>query len=115
MILRPLEMCGSSMGIFFSEVLEPLPLLWKVPVLVVCALAVLLLLVMLCRYRIKSPLLFAIEPTSSSLARRKKQPKAEPLPYPTTPNQIDHIEGAVDRRPEEGPVKRQPWMCPKCD
>ncbi len=142
MVLRPLEMCGASMGVFFSEVLAPLPLLWKVPVLVVCAVAVLLLMLMACRlvssspspwetrklmhlfsfcsrYSVKSPLLFSIEPSQKPKSTKKRKTSSsvaapEALPYPTTPNQIDHIEdsavsGGNGGSGDTSHIRRSPW------
>ena len=47
-VLRPLEMMGATVGVFFAEVLAPLPLMWKLPVMVMVAVAVLLVLLMAC-------------------------------------------------------------------
>ena len=97
-ILRPLEMFGSSVGVFFSEILSSdVPLLWKAPILIIAAVIILLIVLMACRYKIKSPMLFSIEPCSSSPVDKAKnvlkkpdvvpQPvedasRVEPLPYP---------------------------------
>ncbi len=120
LVLRPLEMCGASVGLFFSDVLAPIPLVWKLPVLAVAAAAVFFLLLMACGYRVKSPLLFSIEPASSKKTKKEKRPPKTPesLPYPTSPNMIDEIEdNALNRsvvNPSEesessGAVRRGPW------
>lgn len=49
-VLRPLEVLGSSIGIFFSGILEPIPIFWKIPVLIVGLIVIVLLLLMGCRY-----------------------------------------------------------------
>ena len=48
-VLRPLEMCGASLGTFFNEILAPMPLLWKIPVLIIGMIIILLVLLMSCR------------------------------------------------------------------
>lgn len=111
-ILRPLEILGSSLGIFFNEILAPIPLLWKIPVLIVAVVLILFVLLMACRYKVKSPLLFSIEPSSRSKSKRlrnassgdeeedggskkitdeRRKKSNEPLPYPTGPTMIDHL------------------------
>ena len=74
-ILRPLEIAGTSigkstilvkiqsirlnekvsilysLGVFFNELIAPIPFFWKVPVLVIGAAIILLLVVMACGYR----------------------------------------------------------------
>ena len=74
-ILRPLEIAGTSIGkftilvniqrirlnkqvcilyssgVFFNELIAPIPFFWKVPVLVIGAAILLLLVVMACGYR----------------------------------------------------------------
>ena len=74
-ILRPLEIAGTSIGkstilvkiqsirlnekvwilyssgVFFNELIAPIPFFWKVPVLVIGAAIILLLVVMACGYR----------------------------------------------------------------
>ena len=76
-ILRPLEVAGTSIGkftilvniqmirlnkqvcilyssgVFFNELIAPIPFFWKVPVLVIGAAIILLLVVMACGYRDK--------------------------------------------------------------
>ncbi len=126
MVLRPLEMCGASAGLFLSEVIAPLPLVWKLPAMAVAAVAILLLLLMACGYKVRSPLLlFSIEPSTEKRRKIKKSPSvpAAPLPYPTVPNEIDHIESSKESNnlpspppvpgEEEGEdggvVRRSPW------
>lgn len=66
-----------------------MPLIWKIPVLIIGALIIVLLILMTCRYSIKSPLLLSIEPSSSGSSIKKalksKKDKQEPLPYPEQP------------------------------
>ncbi len=115
-VLRPLEVFGGSVGVFFAELLSPLPVAWKIPVLVIGAAVILLLVIMLCGYRIRS-LMFSIEPggggstdsgprnANASLAtklgealeeNRKKrveqQRRSEPLPYPKDPSTLKWVE-----------------------
>ena len=69
-ILHPIEIAGTSIGkcthfyrllnvlcylclsgVFFNELIAPIPFFWKVPVLVIGAAVILLLVVMACGYR----------------------------------------------------------------
>lgn len=89
-VLRPLEMFGGSVGVFFTDILAPVPLVWKVPVLIVGAVIIVMIVLMACRYKIKSPLLFSIEPCSNSPLKKKKLKANNPdsLPYPANEPQL---------------------------
>ena len=52
MILLDIQVCTLySSGVFFNELIAPIPFFWKVPVLVIGAAIILLLVVMACGYR----------------------------------------------------------------
>ena len=61
-LVVPGRACGESLGAFYSSLLAPLPLVWKVPGLVLATVVLLALLLLLCGYEFNIPFLLSIRP-----------------------------------------------------
>jgi Ca2+/Na+ antiporter len=94
-VLSPLRAVGHFVGLFFGEVLAPIPLAWKIPVLIIVFVLFAFVLLMACRYKISSPLLLRIEPSHSGERSKASfcvpSDKKEALPYPTEETQLDRL------------------------
>ena len=74
-ILRPLQLLGESLGIYYKTLLDPLPLVWKIPCLLLGTLVLCLLFLLTFRYSITTPFgIVTIEPSSKS---KNKSVKSE--------------------------------------
>ena len=71
-VLRPLQLLGESLGIYYKTLLEPLPLVWKIPVLLVGTMILCFVCLLMFRYRIKAPFsILTIEPSSNRQSKRR--------------------------------------------
>jgi len=61
-LVIPARTVGQSLGSYYNSILAPVPLMWKVPVLVLATLLLVLLLLVCCRYEFKIPFLLTIQP-----------------------------------------------------
>jgi len=68
-IILPAQTVGQALGSYYTCLLEPLPLVWKVPVLLAATVLVVLLMLISCGYEFKIPFLLSITPKSKSNAR----------------------------------------------
>eukprot|EP00092_Neocalanus_flemingeri_P005058 GFUD01005439.1.p1 GENE.GFUD01005439.1~~GFUD01005439.1.p1 ORF type:complete len:430 (+),score=115.41 GFUD01005439.1:118-1407(+) len=61
-IVLPAETLGLALGSYYTCLLEPLPWVWKVPVLVLATILVLFILLLTCGYEFRIPFLLSIGP-----------------------------------------------------
>jgi len=61
-IVLPAQTLGLALGSYYTCLLEPLPWVWKIPVLVLATIMVLFLLLLTCGYEFKIPFLLSIGP-----------------------------------------------------
>jgi hypothetical protein len=62
LVVRPVEALGTALGRFFTNVIDPIPFAWKLPILILCVLILVIALLLYCRYEVGCPLLFYIKP-----------------------------------------------------
>ena len=64
-VLRPLQLLGESLGIYYKTLLDPLPLVWKIPCLLTGTFFLCFLFLLTFRYSITTPFgIVTIEPSS---------------------------------------------------
>ena len=103
-LVAPARALGQAAAAFYTHLLLPLPLVWKAPILLLATLLLLILLLLLCGYEFSVPFLLSIRP---GRRRRRSEERAQlnspssPLPYPTSPNQLDHLVDPATGRPGE--------------
>ena len=74
-VLRPLQLLGESLGIYYKTLLDPLPLVWKIPCLLSGTFFLCFLFLLTFRYSITTPFgIVTIEPSSQ---RKKEAIKAD--------------------------------------
>ena len=74
-VLRPLQLLGESLGIYYKTLLDPLPLVWKIPCLLTGTFFLCFLFLLTFRYSITTPFgIVTIEPSSK---RKQEAIKAE--------------------------------------
>merc|ERR1739838_197051 len=61
-IVLPAQTLGLALGSYYTCLLEPLPWVWKIPVLVLATIMVLFFLLLTCGYEFKIPFLLSIGP-----------------------------------------------------
>ena len=64
-LVIPAQTCGLALGSFYLHILEPLPWVWKAPVLVLATVVVLFSLLLCCGYEFSIPFLLRIGPDRS--------------------------------------------------
>ena len=106
-VLRPLNVLGQHVGGFYTHLLEPLPWVWKLPVLLLATAVILVVILIAFRYKFNFGFnLFSLEPcqeqpsSQSRLSAEDNKPvplpyNPEPLPYNAQPNLLDTL---VDNR-----------------
>lgn len=62
-LVVPGKACGEGLGSFYTQLLHPLPYVWKIPVLILATLVLLFLLLLLCGYEFKIPFLLSVRPS----------------------------------------------------
>ena len=73
-VLRPLQLLGESLGVYYKTLLDPLPLVWKIPCLLLGTLILCFLCLLIFRYRIKAPFsILTIEPSSSNKQNKRRR------------------------------------------
>ena len=65
-VIIPAETIGTAMGSYYTCLLQPLPWVWKLPVLLLATLSLLFLLLLLCGYEFTIPFLLRIGPNKQS-------------------------------------------------
>lgn len=98
-IVLPAQTFGTAFGCYYSNLLEPLPWLWKVPVLVTATMFILFIFLVAYGYEFRIPFLLRIGPaaiTSSTTDSKasciySEQPKDRGLPYPIDKTRIDEL------------------------
>ena len=56
-LVAPGQACGESLAGFYSQLLEPLPLLWQLPIIGLATLLLVIMLLLVFGYEISAPLL----------------------------------------------------------
>merc|ERR1719432_294882 len=62
-LVAPSRACGESLASFYTHLLQPLPLLWKMPIMVLATILIVVVLLLLCGYELSIPFLLSIRPT----------------------------------------------------
>jgi len=70
-IIIPAQSLGTALGSFYHNLLEPLPWVWKVPILIVATIVILFLLLLLSGYEFSIPFLLRICPGQQKKRKRK--------------------------------------------
>ena len=73
-VLRPLQLLGESLGIYYKTLLDPLPLMWKIPILFTGTVVLCFLFCLTFRYSITTP--FGIVTIAPSSKNKNKAPKS---------------------------------------
>lgn len=109
-LVAPARALGQAAAAFYSHLLLPLPLVWKAPILLLATLLLLILLLLLCGYEFSVPFLLSIRPGKRRRSEERVQlassSPSSPLPYPTFPNQLDHLVDPDTRGEGESPWRR---------
>ena len=74
-VLRPLQLLGESLGIYYKTLLDPLPLVWKIPCLLAGTFFLCFLFLLTFRYSITTP--FGIVTIEPSGQKRKEAIKTD--------------------------------------
>ena len=75
-VLRPLNVLGQHLGNFYANLLEPLPWVWKLPVLLLATTIIVVVILIAFRYRLNFGFnLFCLEPTSHKSLSKSEEPK----------------------------------------
>ena len=80
-VMRPLQLLGESLGIYYKTLLDPLPLVWKIPILFTGTIFLCFLFLLIFRYSITTPFgIMSIQPCSNkqpqSVKRKSSSSKA---------------------------------------
>ena len=67
-LVAPGKVCGESLASFYTHLLQPLPVLWKMPIMVLATILLVVMLLLLCGYELSIPFLLSIRP-----AKKQKQ------------------------------------------
>ena len=122
-VIIPAETVGTALGSYYTCLLQPLPWVWRLPVLLLATLSTLFPLLLVCGYELRIPFLLRIGPNKSSVTSTDNPPSVErPVanvcldshpsqecdmtdrglslpPYPQHRNELDHIiDGATNTR-----------------
>ena len=65
-VIIPAETVGTAMGSYYTCLLQPLPWVWKLPVLLLATLTLLFILLLVCGYEFSIPFLLRIGPNTQS-------------------------------------------------
>ena len=77
-VLRPLNVLGQHLGNFYANLLEPLPWVWKLPVLLVATTIIVIVILIAFRYKLNFGFnLFCLEPTSQKSLSQSEEPKKD--------------------------------------
>ena len=77
-VLRPLNVLGQHLGNFYANLLEPLPWVWKLPVLLLATTIIVVVILIAFRYRLNFGFnLFCLEPTSYKSLSQSEEPKKD--------------------------------------
>ena len=112
-VLRPLNVLGKQVGAFYTNLLEPLPWVWKLPVLILATLIIIVLILIAFRYKFNFGFnLFSLEPCQPSGNAKKVKHDPVPLPYETGPlppynTQPNLLDNLIDNRFKDGDTT--PW------
>ena len=75
-VLRPLNVLGQHLGNFYANLLEPLPWVWKLPVLLVATTIIVIVILIAFRYKLNFGFnLFCLEPTSYKSLSQSEESK----------------------------------------
>jgi len=67
-LVAPGKACGESLAGFYTHLLQPLPVLWKMPIMILATILIVVLLLLVCGYELSIPFLLSIRP-----AKKQKQ------------------------------------------
>ena len=67
-LVAPGKACGESLAGFYTHLLQPLPVLWKMPIMVLATILIVVQLLLVCGYELSIPFLLSIRP-----AKKEKQ------------------------------------------
>jgi len=121
-LVVPARACGECFGSFYTQLLQPLPYIWKIPVLVLATLVLMFLMLLLCGYEFKIPFLLSVRPSrrrkeSSKSARVKgnetlflRQRERSPQLSPQSPIPTDHGAWIVPESPDTRPSPHQTYQ-----
>jgi len=120
-IVLPAQTLGLALGSYYTSLLEPLPWVWKIPVLVLATILVLFLLLLTCGYEFKIPFLLSIGPGRKRLksGSRRKQLRKEDrtqsrLEDSRGQEALEHKQN-IRRSPESSPWKFERHPSEECD
>ena len=72
-LVAPGKACGQSLAGFYTHLLQPLPVIWKMPIIVLATVLLVVMLLLLCGYELNVPFLLSIRPA----AKRKSNTLGE--------------------------------------
>lgn len=63
-LVAPGKACGQSLAGFYTHLLQPLPVIWKMPIIVLATVLLVVMLLLLCGYELNVPFLLSIRPAA---------------------------------------------------
>eukprot|EP00090_Calanus_glacialis_P032441 TRINITY_DN53733_c0_g1_i1.p1 TRINITY_DN53733_c0_g1~~TRINITY_DN53733_c0_g1_i1.p1 ORF type:complete len:438 (-),score=143.51 TRINITY_DN53733_c0_g1_i1:152-1465(-) len=112
-IVLPAQTLGLALGSYYSCLLEPLPWVWKVPVMVLATVLVLFLLLLTCGYEFRIPFLLSIGPgRKRNISGQVKQVGGEGRSGRHIGDEAGNMEGLEYRRQSSHDTSRSPGNSP---
>jgi len=69
LVIRPCSTMGIILGNFYSNIIDPIPFAWKIPVMVIATILLLFLMLLCCGYEISIPFILKIAPQKKQVIR----------------------------------------------
>lgn len=69
LIIRPCSALGIILGNFYSNIIDPIPFAWKIPVAIIATILLLFLMLLCCGYEISIPFILKIAPHKKEVTR----------------------------------------------